>query len=62
MVYRPSKILVWLSLVAAALLLLGAFAPISDPWDTIMSRVGLVLLLAYIAITWRVKRRLRQAN
>jgi hypothetical protein len=62
MVYRPSKFLEWLSLTAAAILLLAAFAPISDPWDRILSGVGSALIFAYLGMTWWEKRRARQAD
>jgi protein-S-isoprenylcysteine O-methyltransferase Ste14 len=62
MVTRPPKILKWLSLFAAGLLLLGAFAPISDPLDRILSGVGTMLLLVYLAIAWWENRRARQAD
>jgi hypothetical protein len=62
MVYRPSKILPWLSVAAAVVLLLGGFAPISDPWDRILSGLGSALILASLAITWREKRGAREAH
>ena len=62
MVYRPPKLLEWLSVAAGGLLLLAAFAPIPDPWDRVMSGVGSALIFAYLGITWREKRRLRQAG
>lgn len=62
MVYRPSKFLGWQSLIAAVILLLAAFAPISDPWDRILSGVGSALVFAYLGMTWWEKRRARQAN
>ena len=62
MVYRPSKILAWLPLVAIALLGLGAFASVSDPWDRVLTGVGSALILAHLGIDWWEKRRARQAD
>jgi threonine/homoserine/homoserine lactone efflux protein len=62
MVYRPSKIPVWLPLAAIALLSLGAFASVSDPWDRVLTGVGSALVLAYLGIDWWEKRRARKAD
>jgi threonine/homoserine/homoserine lactone efflux protein len=60
MVYRQPKFLSGLSLVAAVVLLLSALAPISDSLEGILSNVGLVLLLAYLFLSWRDKRQARR--
>jgi len=62
MVYRPSKILTWLPLAAIALLCLGAFAPVSDPWDRVLTGIGSAVILANLGLTWWEKRRARKAD
>jgi len=62
MAYRPPKILVWLALIAAVLLLSAAFAPISGSWNRILWWVGLVALLAFLAINERERHRVRQGE
>ena len=62
MVYRPSKNLARLSLTALVLLLLGAFAPISDPWHRILTGMGSALIFANLAISWLEKRHARQID
>jgi len=49
----------WLWLVAVGLVLLGAFGPLSDPWDRISLGVGCVLSLTHYGAEWWDQRKRR---